>query len=233
METMPEAAAVEQVSKHFNAGRRVDALIDVDLTVHEAEMVVLLGRSGAGKSTLLSLIGGLDQPDAGTIKVGGRDVRSLRGDEMDAFRQRTIGWAFQTAGLLPLLTALENVWLPLALLGQAEATAIAEARAVLRAVGLEERADHRAFELSGGEQHRVALARALVKAPLLLLADEPTAQLDSETAREITGLIRKAADSGTAVLFATHDRAVAEFADRVLVIEDGRVNTAQAPSDTR
>lgn len=220
---MPEAAAVERVSKHFDAGRRVEALIDVDLTVREAELVVLLGRSGAGKSTLLSLIGGLDQPDAGTIRVGGRDVHSLRGDEMDTFRQRTVGWAFQTAGLLPLLTALENVWLPLALLGRPEATAIGEARAVLRAVGLEERADHRAYELSGGEQHRVSLARALVKAPLLLLADEPTAQLDSETAREIAVLIRKAADSGTAVLFATHDRAVTEFADRVLVIEDGRV----------
>jgi putative ABC transport system ATP-binding protein len=220
---MPEAAVVERVSKHFNTGRRVEALVDVDLTVKEAELVVLLGRSGAGKSTLLSLIGGLDSPDAGTIRVGGREVSSLHGDEMDRFRQRTIGWAFQTAGLLPLLTALENVWLPLALLGQDEKTAISEARSVLRGVGLEERAEHRAYELSGGEQHRVALARALVKAPLLLLADEPTAQLDSETAREITGLIRQAADSGTAVLFATHDRAVTEFADRVLVIDDGRV----------
>src|SRR5690242_10093976 len=215
MRTMSEAAVAEQVSKHFNTGRRVDALVGVDLAIQKGELVVLLGRSGAGKSTLLSLIGGLDRADSGEIRVGGLNVGSLRGDELDHFRQRTIGWAFQTAGLLPLLTALENVWLPLALLGQAEATAIAEARAVLRAVGLEERADHRAFELSGGEQHRVALARALVKAPLLLLADEPTAQLDSETAREITGLIRKAADSGTAVLFATHDRAVTEFADRV------------------
>jgi ABC-type lipoprotein export system ATPase subunit len=125
---MPDAAVVERVSKHFNTGRRVEALVDVDLTVNEAELVVLLGRSGAGKSTLLSLIGGLDSPDAGTIRVGGREVSSLHGDEMDRFRQRTIGWAFQTAGLLPLLTALENVWLPLALLGQDEKTAISEAR---------------------------------------------------------------------------------------------------------
>ncbi|TMC81428.1 MAG: ABC transporter ATP-binding protein [Chloroflexi bacterium] len=220
---MAEAAVVEGVSKHFDAGRRVEALIAVDLVVKEAELVVLLGRSGAGKSTLLTLIGGLDRPDAGTIHVGGLKVDALRGGDLDRFRQRTVGWAFQTAGLLPLLTALENVWLPLALLGQADGIAIGEARAVLRAVGLEDRADHRAYELSGGEQHRVALARALVKAPLLLLADEPTAQLDSESAREIAMLIRRAADSGTAVLFATHDRAVAEFADRVLVIEDGRV----------
>ncbi len=222
---MPEAAVAQHVSKHFNTGRRVDALVDVDLAVNEGELVVLLGRSGAGKSTLLSLIGGLDQPDRGTIRVGGQDVASLHGVELDRFRQRTIGWAFQSAGLLPLLTALENVWLPLTLMGRNESEAVTEARAVLRAVGLEERADHRAYELSGGEQQRVALARALAKAPLLLLADEPTAQLDSETARDITRLIRLAADSGTAVLFATHDRAVAEFADRVVTMEDGRVHS--------
>ena len=220
---MAEAAVVQRVAKHFDGARRVDALRDVDLRVDEGEMVVLLGRSGAGKSTLLSLIGGLDRPSAGSIMVGGSDVPSLRGAELDQFRQRTVGWAFQTAGLLPLLTALENVWLPLVLQGRTEAAAVAEATEVLRAVGLEERAGHRGQELSGGEQHRVALARALAKAPLLLLADEPTAQLDSETAREITVLIRKAAASGTAVIFATHDRAVTEFADRVLLIEDGRV----------
>ena len=214
---------VEQVSKHFDAGRRVQALAGVDLQVGEGGMVVLLGRSGAGKTTLLSLIGGLDRADSGSIHVGGQDVNALRDGDLDRFRQRTIGWAFQTAGLLPLLTALENVWLPLALQGKPEKEAMAAATTVLDAVGLAERADHRTFELSGGEQHRVALARALAKAPLLLLADEPTAQLDSETAREITTLIRKAADSGTAVLFATHDRAVTEFADRVVVIEDGRV----------
>jgi len=223
---MPEAALVEQVSKHFNTGRRVDALRGVDLRVQESELVVLLGRSGAGKSTLLSLIGGLDAPDAGSVHVGGQDVPALHGAELDRFRQRTIGWAFQTAGLLPLLTALENVWLPLTLMGRNQDEATTEARAVLRAVGLEDRADHRAYELSGGEQHRVALARALAKAPLLLLADEPTAQLDSETAREIARLIRSAADSGTAVLFATHDRAVTEFADRVVTIEDGRVSAS-------
>ena len=220
---MTEAAVVQRVAKHFDGGRRVEALRDVDLRVDEGELVVLLGRSGAGKTTLLSLIGGLDRPSAGSIMVGGSDVPSLHGAELDRFRQRTVGWAFQAAGLLPLLTALENVWLPLVLQGRAETAAVAEATEVLRAVGLEERAGHRGHELSGGEQHRVALARALAKAPLLMLADEPTAQLDSETAREITVLIRKAADSGTAVLFATHDRAVTEFADRVLLIEDGRV----------
>ena len=218
-----EATVVENVSKHFNSGRRVDALVGVDLAIEKGELVVLLGRSGAGKSTLLSLIGGLDRPDSGEIHVGGQDVSSLRGKDLDRFRQRTVGWAFQTAGLLPLLTALENVWLPLTLLGKSEKDAVERAHELLRAVGLEPRAHHRAYELSGGEQHRVALARALAKSPLLLLADEPTAQLDSETAREIATLIRKATDTGTAVLFATHDRAVTEFADRVVTIEDGRV----------
>jgi putative ABC transport system ATP-binding protein len=220
---MTEAAVVDRVTKHFDAGRRVEALRGIDLHVDEGELVVLLGRSGAGKTTLLSLVGGLDRPSTGSIWVGGDDVGSLRGSDLDRFRQRTVGWAFQTAGLLPLLTALENVWLPLVLQGRPEDAAVAEATDVLRAVGLQERAGHRAYELSGGEQHRVALARALAKAPLLLLADEPTAQLDSETAREITVLIRQAADSGTAVLFATHDRAVTEFADRVVYIEDGRL----------
>src|SRR5260370_15789188 len=144
---MPEAAGVEGVSKHFDAGRRVEALRDVDLTVQEAELVVLLGRSGAGKSTLLSLIGGLDPADAGSIRVGGRDVSSLRGDEMDTVRQRTVGWAVQTAGLPPLLTALENVWLPLALLGQPETTAISEARPVPRPARPAERAHHPRYEL--------------------------------------------------------------------------------------
>lgn len=220
---MTDAAVLERVSKHFDNGARVDVLVDVNMRVREGELVVLLGRSGAGKTTLLSLVGGLDRADAGSIVVCGEDVAGLRGTALEAFRQRTVGWAFQTAGLLPLLSALENVWLPMVLQGRAEKDAVAEAQLVLAAVGLAERAHHRAYELSGGEQHRVALARALAKAPQLLLADEPTAQLDSETAREITRLIRGAADSGTAVLFATHDRAVTEFADRVVLIEDGRV----------
>src|SRR5260370_18744972 len=164
---MPEAAVVEGVSKRSDAGGGVEALRDVDLTVQEAELVVLRGRSGAGKSTLLSLIGGLDRPDAGTIRVGGRDVRSLRGDEMDMFRQRTVGWAFQTAGLLPLLTALENVWLPLALLGQTETTAISEARAGLRGGGLQGRADPRAPELPRGERHPRSPAPSPVQNPPL------------------------------------------------------------------
>ena len=148
----------------------------------------------------------------------------MRGAARDGFLRRTVGWVFQSAGLLPLQTAGENVSLTLRLLGRSEAEASAAARRALDAVGLSERTEHRGEELSGGEQQRVAVVRALVKAPALLLADEPTAQLDSETAGSVLALLRHAAASGTAVLLATHDEAAAGEADRVLVMEDGCLN---------
>ncbi|MDQ6773290.1 MAG: ABC transporter ATP-binding protein, partial [Candidatus Dormibacteraeota bacterium] len=191
----------------------VRAVAGADLSVDEGELLVVLGRSGAGKTTLLTLCGGLDRPDSGSVTVGGRDVAGLRGAARDLFLQRTVGWVFQAPGLLPLLSAEENVALGLRLAGSSEAEAAAMARRALAGVGLSGRARHRGNELSGGEQHRVALARALAKAPALLIADEPTSQLDTETARGILALIREAADSGTAVLLATHDRAAAEVAD--------------------
>ena len=210
------------VTRSFPAGAgRVEVVRGASLEVAEGELVVLLGRSGAGKTTLLSLIGGLDRPDSGTIEVGGQDVTALAGRRREAYLQRSVGWVFQTSGLMPLLSAAENVWLGLRILGLPAAEATAQSARALAAVGLAARAGHRAGELSGGEQQRVALARALVRSPLLLVADEPTAQLDSETAKTINALIREAADSGTAVLLATHDPGAAELADRVLLIEDG------------
>jgi putative ABC transport system ATP-binding protein len=212
----------EGVSRWFPAGgERVVAVREASLHVEEAELVVILGRSGAGKSTLLSLCGGLDRPDEGRIRVGGRDLEMLSDLEHDRFLQSSVGWVFQAAGLLPLLSAEENVALALRILGQQEAEAMITARQALSAMGLAERARHRGMELSGGEQQRVALARALVKAPALLVADEPTAQLDTETAQGIMAVIREAASSGTAVLLATHDTAATELADRVLHMEDG------------
>lgn len=186
-------------------------------------MVVLLGRTGAGKTTLLNCCGGLDRPDSGHVRVGGQDLASFDGAALQRFLRTTVGWVFQTAGLLPLMTASENVSLVLELMGQPRKVASPAAYVALDAVGMIDRAAHLASELSGGEQQRVALARALVKRPQLLLADEPTAQLDGETARVIWLLIRKAADAGTAVLLATHDRSAADLADRVLAIEDGHV----------
>jgi putative ABC transport system ATP-binding protein len=203
--------------------RAVEALRGASLTVRAGELVVLLGRTGAGKTTLLTCCGGLDRPDAGRVHVGGQDLAELAGAARERFLRGTVGWVFQAAGLLPLMTAGENVALALELLGQPRERAAEGARRALEAVGLAGREGHRADELSGGEQQRVALARALAKAPVLLLADEPTAQLDTETARVITGLIRRATEGGAAVLLATHDEAVAEVGDRTLHIEDGVV----------
>jgi putative ABC transport system ATP-binding protein len=212
----------DELCRRFGEGEtRVEAVRSASLQVAEAELVVVLGRSGAGKSTLLSLCGGLDEPDEGRVTVAGRDVRTLDGAERDHFLRRTVGWVFQAAGLLPLLSAGENVALAVRLTGADEVAASARARLALDSVGLTQRARHRGNELSGGEQHRVALARALAKSPALLIADEPTAQLDSETARGIMSLIRRAAEQGTAVLLATHDESAAEVAHRVLLMEDG------------
>ena len=193
-------------------------------TIAEAELVVVIGRSGSGKSTLLSLCGGLDQPDVGRVLVAGRDVSTLRDRAREAFWQRTVGWLSQNAGLLALLSAEENVALAARIAGESGAEAARLAALALEATGLSERADHREDELSGGERQWVALARALFRAPALLIADEPTAQLDGRTAAGILGLIREAADSGTAVLMATHDEHVAAIGDRVLRMDDGTVS---------
>lgn len=215
------------LSRGFGAGAaRVEALRQASLTVADSELVVVLGRSGAGKTTLLSVCGGLDRPDSGSVLVAGQRVDQLRDGQLQRFLATTAGWVFQTAGLLPLLTAEENVALGLRLAGAPEAAALRAARDALTVVGLGERRAHRGNELSGGEQHRVALARALAKGPALLYADEPTAQLDSETGGAILSLIRESADSGIPVLMATHDELAAEVGDRVLRLDDGVLTSA-------
>jgi putative ABC transport system ATP-binding protein len=218
-----EVVRAAGVTKSFGG---TEVLHGVDLAVDRSELVVLLGRSGAGKSTLLSLIGGIDSPDAGSIVVAGVDVGGLHGRAREEYLRKTVGWVFQSAGLLPLLSAQENVWLAARLLGHRDGVARKEAFEALEAVGLGARAAHRAGELSGGEQLRVALARALVKRPVLLIADEPTAQLDTETGRSVLDVIRRATSSGTAILLATHDHGVIDVADRVLLMEDGRLTEA-------
>jgi putative ABC transport system ATP-binding protein len=210
--------------REFSAGGQTVRAVDgVDLTVAAGELLMVLGRSGAGKTTLLSLVGALDRPDSGTISVAGQTVEALSGAERDRFLQRSVGWVFQTSGLIPLLTAAENVELSLGLAGIAGEELTRRALESLALVGLHDRSDHTAAELSGGEQQRVALARALAKRPTVVIADEPTAQLDSETAAGIMTLLREVAGHGTAVLMATHDRVAVEFADRVVTMEDGRL----------
>ena len=224
---MTEAVVCDGVGRTYaDAGGAVAALTEVSFEMAAGQLIALVGRSGSGKTTLLGLVGGLERPDEGRITVCGRDLGRLDEQGLVDHRRRTVGFVFQAAGLVPLMTASENVALALELAGAPPREAALEAAVALERVGLAARSQHRAYELSGGEQQRVALARALVKRPPVLIADEPTGQLDSETAAGILALLREVAEGGTAVLVATHDDALAERADRVLLIDDGRVREA-------
>ena len=194
---------------------------EASLRVARGELVAVLGPSGSGKSTLLALCGGLERPDRGRVLVNGLDVAGLRDGDRESFLQQIVGWVSQSPGLVPLLTAEENVALAIQLAGARQGEAARMTQLALEAVGLRERANHRTDQLSRGELRRVALARALVKAPLLLLADEPTADLDGRTAEEILSLLRHATRSDVAVLFTTHDDQQVGQADRVLIMEEG------------
>jgi putative ABC transport system ATP-binding protein len=219
------AVEVRGVSKAFGEGQaRVEALRDVSLRVDRGEFVAVTGPSGSGKSTLLHLIGALDTPTAGGIKVGKDELATLDDDRLTLLRRRRIGFIFQAFNLLDVLTAEENVALPLLIDGQSEAEAGRRARTALELVGLEARRDHLPGQLSGGEQQRVAVARALVTDPLLLLADEPTGNLDSANSDQIMTLLRRLADArGQTILLVTHDARQAAMADRVIRLRDGRV----------
>jgi putative ABC transport system ATP-binding protein len=225
-----EVLVAEELSRSFTVGRqRVNAVRRASLHVSREELVAVLGPSGSGKSTLLALCGGLDEPDRGRVLVDGWDVGAMNDAERDQFLQGTVGWVFQTPLLVPMLTVEENVALAMLIAGERLEEAGRMTQQALEAVGLEERAGHRADQLSRGERQRVALARAIVKAPALLIADEPTAQLDSGTAAEILTLLRDAARSDVAVLFTTHDEAEAAQADRVLVMDDGVLRQLAKP----
>jgi putative ABC transport system ATP-binding protein len=219
---MSDVLACEHVTRSYAAPSGVVvAVSDVSLGIGAGELVALVGASGSGKTTLLGLLGGLDKPDSGRILIEGRDLAELDKAARLALRRRVVGFVFQSPGLVPLMTACENVALALEVNGAGPLMAEAGAMTALERVGLRERARHRTHELSGGEQLRVALARALVKSPAILLADEPTGQLDSETGATIFALLRDVAASGTAVLMATHDDVLAQGADRRLTLVDG------------
>ncbi len=205
-----------------SGGRAVEVLTDVSLEVPAGQFLAIAGPSGSGKSTLLGLIAGLDQPTAGQIEVAGVDVTALDEDGLARFRRDHVGYVFQSFHLLPTLTAQENVAVPLELAG--DAGAAARAAALLAEVGLAERAHHYPVQLSGGEQQRVAVARAMARRPALLLADEPTGNLDSATGKQIiellVGLNRRL---GSTLVLVTHDAALAAHADRVVTLRDGRI----------
>ncbi len=202
----------------------VHALQGVDLRIRRQEVVVVRGRSGSGKTTLLSLLGGLDRPTAGQVLLDGESVGDMRPAELIEMRRRRIGFIFQAFGLLSILSAAENVEVPLRLVGADARTREERVGVLLELVGLGERARHRPHELSGGEQQRVAIARALANRPDVLIADEPTGQLDSGTGRAIMGLLRAIVHAeGLTAIIATHDAMVIDLADRVVGLEDGRI----------
>ena len=202
----------------------VHALKPTDLSIGAGQFVAVHGRSGSGKTTLLNLVGGLDRPTAGQVWLDEHEVTSMSDDELVEVRRYTIGFIFQAFGLIPILTAAENVEVPLRLANVDVSERAERVRILLELVGLEERAKHRPHELSGGEQQRVAIARALANSPKLLLADEPTGQLDSRTARGIMELIRSLVrQAGVSALVATHDPILIDLADRVIELRDGQI----------
>jgi putative ABC transport system ATP-binding protein len=228
--SVPPLARVRGLARTYAVGDvRVAALEDVSLDIGEGRFVAVTGASGSGKSTLLNLLGGLDTPTAGTIEVGGVLVSAMDREALARYRRTVAGMIFQSFNLVPARTALENVELPLVFAGVERAERRRRAAELLGQVGLARRGGHRPAELSGGEQQRVAVARALANGPRLLLADEPTGNLDSATSREIVGLLAGLnRDRGLTVVMVTHEEAlVREFAHEVVRLRDGRVAAAE------
>jgi putative ABC transport system ATP-binding protein len=212
------------VSKQYNGKRTVAALESIDLHIEKGEMVSIVGPSGSGKSTLLNLIGGLDEPTSGELSIDGRSMSNLPDDERTRVRRDKVGFIFQFFNLLPSLSAVENVTLPLHLRGWPRKTAQERARELLELVGLGKRADHLPDELSGGERQRVAIARALSIYPPILLGDEPTGNLDTQTGLQILSLLQEMHTRlGSTVVLVTHDLCVAESCPRTVRMRDGKV----------
>ena len=224
--------AIRHLSMRLTAGgRRVTILDDVTLSIPPKQMVAVMGPSGSGKSTLLGLIAGLDRPTEGTIVLDGIDITTLSESRMAKFRRMKIGYIFQSFHLIPTLTAFENVLVPLELAGHAAAKDLAAE--LLHAVGLQDRMHHYPVQLSGGEQQRVAVARAFACRPPILLADEPTGNLDSQTGRHVMDLLLSLhRDYGTTLVLVTHDRAVASLMHRVIALRDGRIESDDLISES-
>jgi putative ABC transport system ATP-binding protein len=217
---------IKNLRKTYYMGTQtVHALKEVSLLINKNEYVALMGPSGSGKSTLMNLLGCLDTPTAGQYILNNQDVSILTDAELAMIRNKEIGFVFQTFNLLPRLSALENVALPLVYAGVSKADRLAKARQVLESVGLGDRVDHKPNELSGGQRQRVAVARALVNDPAIILADEPTGNLDTKTSIEIMALFEKIHDAGNTVILVTHEPDIAEHAHRVVRLRDGLVET--------
>jgi len=220
-----DMVAVTDVTRAFGRGRvSTQALRGVSFTVAPGQLVALRGRSGSGKTTLLNIVGGLDRPDGGSVRVADKDVTAMSDPERLRLRRTSVAFIFQSFGLIPILSAAENVGVPLRIAGVAPQDRETRVRLMLDIVGLGDHARQRPGELSGGQQQRVAIARALAGSPEVLLADEPTGQLDSETAKQIMRLLRTVVQSeGVTALVATHDPSLISIADSVLELEDGKI----------
>ncbi|MDO8963651.1 MAG: ABC transporter ATP-binding protein [Coriobacteriia bacterium] len=223
------AISIENVEQLFHMGKRnvVHALRGTTLEVADGEFVAVMGPSGSGKTTLLNVIGCLARPTAGHIRIDGRDVTKLKVGELDRIRAKEIGFVFQGYSLIPTRTALENVMMAAEYAGMPRGERRSRSVEVLEAVGLADKVDQMAAELSGGEQQRVAVARALVKNPTVVLADEPTGNLDSVSAEEIMTLLKRLRSDGQTIVMVTHDPRMAGYADRVVFLKDGRVDDEQ------
>ncbi len=227
MTEQPVAPVIEMrgIGKTYSSGRlQVEALVGVDLDVVPGDFLAIVGPSGSGKSTLMHLLGCLDRPTTGTYRLAGTDVAALGDDELARVRNRTIGFVFQSFNLLPRTTALENVAMPLLYAGVGRAERTLRAHEALVRLGLEDRVTHEPSELSGGQQQRVAIARALVSRPAIILADEPTGNLDSASGTDVLDLLHELNDTGTTIVLITHDSDVAVAAKRGVHVRDGRLS---------
>ena len=215
---------MRDICKDYPMGKSVAHILkNVNLDVEEGEYLAIMGPSGSGKTTLMNLIGCLDVPTSGSYLLGGRDVTTCNNKQLAEVRNKELGFVFQSFNLLPKLTAVENVALPLLYGGVKKAERLERARAALETVGLSDRVEHRPDQLSGGQCQRVAIARAIVGNPKLLLADEPTGALDSHTGREVLGMLQELHNEGHTVVLITHDNSIAVQAERIIRLEDGRV----------
>ena len=225
---------LQQVCRHFQVGdQTVHALDHVDLTIKSGEFISIMGPSGSGKSTLLNILGLLDRPTLGSYQLNGADVSKLDDGQLAQQRQEQIGFIFQSFHLIPRLNAVENVELPMVLAGKSVRARRERARQVLSSMGLESRLDHRPDQLSGGERQRVAIARSIVMQPNVLLADEPTGNLDSHSSNEVIDILHRLNHEGLSLLVVTHDPEIGNQAHRRLAMRDGRIigdqNSGQSP----